>query len=125
MEVDKGVNVEEDGDASLHDGDAISHPCSQAEELDDRTGHSTVSNTGESCVEGRNRARRHTRDITPQPQSRSREEEEDDPWSVTQHKWNHGINLDVTIPRPSYKELTKIKCLFFKLCKLHYYINVR
>jgi hypothetical protein len=60
MEVDKGVDIEEGGDASLHDGDAILHPRSRAEELDDRTGCSMVSNAGESRVEGRNMPRRNT-----------------------------------------------------------------
>jgi hypothetical protein len=119
MEVDEGVDIEEGGDASLHDGDAISHPRSQAEELDDGTGHSTASNAGESRVEGRNTPRRHTRDVTPRPQSRSREEEGDDPWSITQSKWDHGINLNVTTPwvnePEEQREYEERKNLFMKL----------
>jgi hypothetical protein len=65
MEVNEGVNVEEGGDASLHDGDATLHPHSRAEELDNHTGCSTVSNAGESHVEGRNMPHRNIQDVTP------------------------------------------------------------
>jgi hypothetical protein len=104
MEVDEGVDVEEGGDASLHDGDVISHPHSWAEERDDCTGHSMVSNAGESCVEGRNTPHRNMRDVTPRPQSRGCEEEEDEPWSVTQSKWDYGININVVTPQANGPE---------------------
>jgi hypothetical protein len=107
MEVDKGVDVEEGGDASLHDRDAILHPRSRAEELDNRTGRSTVSNAGESRVEGRNTPRRNTRDITPRPQIRGHEEEEDECWSIAQHKWKYGINVNVVTPQADEPEEQK------------------
>jgi hypothetical protein len=119
MEVDEGVDIEESGDASLHDGDTTLHPRSRAEELNDRTGCSTVSNAGESLVEGRNTPRRNTRDVTPRPQSRGREEEEFDPWSVTQCKWDNGVNLEVITPQVNEleerKEYEERKNLFMKL----------
>jgi hypothetical protein len=74
------------------------HPHSWAEELDDRTGGSTVSNAGESGVEGRNMPRRNTWDVTPRLQSRGREEEDDERWSITQDKWAYGIDAETVIP---------------------------
>jgi hypothetical protein len=51
VDVNEDINLENGEGASLHDGDVRAHPHSQAEEPDDHTGHSTVSNIGKSHVE--------------------------------------------------------------------------
>jgi hypothetical protein len=47
MEVDEDVDVENSEGASLPDGDVRACPHSQAEELNDHTGHSMVSKIGQ------------------------------------------------------------------------------
>jgi hypothetical protein len=93
MEVDKGVNIEEGGDASLHDGDMRSHPHSQVEEPDNC--NSMVSNAGESYVEERNMPHRIMRDMTPQPQSRGHDIEEG--WTESQEYIGYRANITKVI----------------------------
>jgi hypothetical protein len=75
MEVDVDVDVENSEGASLHIGDMRARPHSQAEEPDDCTGHSMVSNIGESHIE-ENIMPRNQRSILPRPQVRSVEAED-------------------------------------------------
>jgi hypothetical protein len=45
------------------------------------------------------------RDVTPRPQSRGCEEDEH--WSITQEKWEYGINTDIVTPRADGPEEQK------------------
>jgi hypothetical protein len=96
MEVDEDVDVENGEGASLHDRDMRARPHSQAEEPDDRTGHSTVSNVGESHVE-ENVMPCTQRSITPRLHVR-RVEEDDGREEVEQFN-QYGACITAILPR--------------------------
>jgi hypothetical protein len=96
MEVDEDINIENGEGTSLHDGDVRARPHSQAEEPDDRTGHSTVWNVGKSHIE-ENVIPCNQRSITPQPQVRC--VEEDDGWEEVEQFNQYGACITVILPR--------------------------